>query len=344
MEMRKVIILVLLSAIQPLLSGAIFSGYDFTFFPTVSDSLMSTEGDNLGVDYTGYGFIGQEAKTGIYLRIGLQAPYSSLISIISPPDMVSVPAAGGDGETVPSPGTPETGLPDALPSDPALPSEPVIPDTPPSGTGSQPGQGESGGTAAPDIDEDPEDIEENLERSFIVSFNIGPAFRKFIGDEAMWYLGLGLAFRLDYNDMSSSETQIQRTTMNMDFGFDADMDIRIDVAGQTTLRIGVHAQYTFFSLQIASSTPRSNDAGMMNNTSIAMVPNLFLREGEMEPLSAQGYITLGHTFRPADTEIRYRYIITSPEPFKGYRMAIDEDQDPLSSLTSITSASVGFGM
>lgn len=339
--MRKVIILVLLSTIQPLLFGAIFSGYDFTFFPTVSDSLMSTEGDNLGVDYTGYGFIGQESKTGIYLRIGLQAPYSSLISIFSPPDMVAVPAPepGGDGDSLPSTDTPGTGLPDST-----LPAEPVIPDTPSSGTGNQPGQGDGGGSSAPDIDEDPEDIEENLERSFTVSFNIGPAFRKFIGDEAMWYFGLGMAFRLDYNDMSSSETQIQRTTMNMDFGFDADMGIRIDVAGQTTLRIGVHAQYTFFSLQIASSTPRSNEAGLMNNTSITMVPNLFLREGEMEPLSAQGYISLGHTFRPADNEIRYRYITTSPEPFRGRRMAIDEDQDPLSSLTSITSASVGLGM
>ena len=69
-----------------------------------------------------------------------------------------------------------------------------------------------------------------------------------------------------------------------------------------------------------------------------------VREGEMEPLSAQGYISLGHTFRPADNEIRYRYITTSPEPFRGRRMAIDEDQDPLSSLTSITSASVGLGM
>ena len=67
-----------------LLHSAIFPGYDFTFFETVSsDSLSSKEEDNVGLDYTGYGFIGGEMRTGIYMRLGFQAPYSSLIAMFT---------------------------------------------------------------------------------------------------------------------------------------------------------------------------------------------------------------------------------------------------------------------
>ena len=37
---------------------------------------------NIGFDYTGYGFIGGNMRTGIYMRLGFQAPYSSLAAML----------------------------------------------------------------------------------------------------------------------------------------------------------------------------------------------------------------------------------------------------------------------
>ena len=248
--MKKIPLLLLLLLIPNLFYGAIFPGYDFTFFETVSsDSLMSLEGDYLGLDYTGYGFIGRESRTGIYLRIGIQAPYSSLLSIFS-------------GE-----------------------------------------------------DEDTEKLQERLEKSFRFSLSAGPSFRKAIGDEAIWYMGLGAAFGLDYRDRESVLSDTKHTWMNMDFGFDSDMGIRIDIEKTTTLRIGVHAAFTFFSINADILSPRTGNG--TSSTDATMIPNMFLPEGEKKPFQADGYISLGHTFRQNWGRQKMKYIISTPEPFSG---------------------------
>ena len=64
-----------------LAADPIFPGFDITFFKTITDSLMVNDDERFGIDYTGYGFIGNDMETGIYLRLGLQAPYSSLSSL-----------------------------------------------------------------------------------------------------------------------------------------------------------------------------------------------------------------------------------------------------------------------
>lgn len=256
--MKKVPVFLFLLLIPHLFYGAIFPGYDFTFFETVSsDSLMSLEGDYLGLDYTGYGFIGEEARTGIYLRIGIQAPYSSLISIFS-------------GE--------ET---------------------------------------------DTEKLQESLEKSFTLSLNVGPSFRKAIGDDAIWYMGLGAAFNLDYKDRESMLSDTKHTLLYMDFGFDSDIGIRIDVEDTTTLRIGVHSAFTIFSINLNILSPRTGDGS--SSTEASMIPNVFLPEGEKQPFQAEGYISLGHTFRKDWNEKRMKYIITTSESFSGMLIEMDEE-------------------
>ena len=242
----------MLILLPSLLFGAMFPGYDFTFSETVSsDSLMSLEGDVLGLDYTGYGYIGGESRTGIYLRLGIQAPYSSIVDIFSIED-------------------------------------PLL---------------------------DPEKAAENLERSFTISIGAGPAFRKFIGDAAIWYMGMGAAFSMDYTNRQAMHADMQNTYLDMDFGADLDMGIRIDVEDTTTLRIGVHGIFTFFSIRAAISSPRSMEGERV--TEAEMIPHIFLPHGERKPLQAEGYISLGHTFRKDWGAEPMRYVITSPEPFTG---------------------------
>lgn len=254
----------LLLLISSLLYGAMFPGYDFTFFETVSaDSLMALEGDSIGLDYTGYGYFGTESRTGAYLRIGIQAPYSSLLSIF----------AGEDTEA------------------------------------------------------DDEEIQENLEKLFSFSLSAGPSFRKFIGDEAIWYMGLGAAFSLDYSDRNSTMANTKQTYMDMNFGFDFDMGIRIDIVKRTTLRIGVHGAFTFFEINLQMLSPRNGDGE--SNTTAQMIPNMFLPKNQRKPFSAEGYISLGHTFTPKEQPEEKTYIITSPKPFTG--QLIERDQElPLS--------------
>ena len=257
--MKKVLLSLLLILLPSALFCAMFPGYDFTFFETVSeDSLQINTDDTFGLDYTGYGFIGSDMTTGIYLRLGIQAPYSSILSVFD--------------------------------------------------------------------DEDEETIQENLERSFRFLTSLGPSFRRAIGDDAIWYMGLGAAYKLDYSDRQSVQTDTKYTYLDMSFGFDFDMGIRIDAAGSSTVRIGVHGAYTFFSVKLDILSPR-NGEGERSTTGV-MIPNMFLPKGVKQPFKAEGYISLGHTFRKDRKEVKKKYIITTPERFSGILLEMDQELPP----------------
>ncbi len=262
--MRKIPLIAALLLFTSLLHGAIFPGYDFTFFETVSsDSLKSSERDHIGFDYTGYGFIGGNMRTGIYMRLGFQAPYSSLAAMLPERE-----------------------------------------------------------------NEDNEKLQENLEKSFSFSISAGPAFRKLIGDDAIWYMGLGASYALDYNDRLSSLSDTKSTFLDMDFGFDFDIGVRLDATESTTVRIGVHGAFTFFSVHMQIDSPRNGEGE--RHTNAYMTPNMFLPENVKTPLQAEGYISLGHTFRQRQKEKAMRYIISSPESFTGTLEEIRQELPPSS--------------
>ncbi len=80
----------------PLLPAAEFSDYDITFAKTINDSLMVNDSERFGLDYTGYGYLG-DSRTGIYIRAGIQAPFSSLEMIID--NSKEHPGYGTDEDT-----------------------------------------------------------------------------------------------------------------------------------------------------------------------------------------------------------------------------------------------------
>ena len=48
--------------------------YDLTIYKTADNSVMGVKEDKLGLDMTGYMFLGEGTKEGLYFRIGIQTP------------------------------------------------------------------------------------------------------------------------------------------------------------------------------------------------------------------------------------------------------------------------------
>lgn len=77
--MKKAIYFMLLFLINFAAYPAIFDGYDFSFFESVAESIAVSDEERIGLDYTGYGYLG-DMTTGIFLRLGFEAPYSTLLN------------------------------------------------------------------------------------------------------------------------------------------------------------------------------------------------------------------------------------------------------------------------
>ena len=260
-EMKKPFLLLLLAFV--LLSSAqsaVFPGYDFTFAKTNPAKESTEESDTIiSFDYTGYGYLGRNMNTGIYLRAGIEAPLASIMSIISREESSS------------------------------------------------------------------EDIERYLEQSFVFDFALGPSFRKFIGDDAIWYMGMGASSELGYTGRSMSTSMTKHISLSVALGVEADMGIRIDVSENTTMRIGARAEYTLVILNIEKE--QQQDGSESPRSTISLIPNMFLPLKEKEKMQAYGYISLGHTFRSDSSKGVYSYIITEPEPFRGTLLPYFKDAD-----------------
>lgn len=232
------------------MSAVVFPGYDFTFAETDPSSEPVEDDDTIiAFDYTGYGYLGKNMRTGLYLRLALEAPLSSILSIF--------------------------------------------------------------GTE----DNDSDEIERYLEQSFDFQFSIGPSFRKFIGDDAIWYMGTGATVELDYLGHSTDSSRTKRNSMSLDIGAEADMGIRISISKNTTMRLGARARFNLVTLNIETEQPADGRSSAVS--SIELIPNMFLPENSREKMEAYGYISLGHTFRSDYRRGVYSYIITTPERFSG---------------------------
>ena len=84
MTMKRAPVTVFLLAVilTALHAEGLFSNYDFTFYKTVSESLAIQDSSSLGLDYTGFGFIGESRTNGLFVRLGFQVPYSTLENVL----------------------------------------------------------------------------------------------------------------------------------------------------------------------------------------------------------------------------------------------------------------------
>lgn len=287
------IILIIIATLS--LNAEEFEKYDFTFYKTVDDSVAIMNEERFGIDYTGYGFLGSNMTTGLYIRFGIQTPYSTLISIFDRQKENS-----SDKETNPIlPDEPEPTMPDPNPDIDTNSKENAILVSP---REISPRNNDSS-----DIDGDKPSIDDGQkiekEKEFIFSFTIGPAFRHFISESVIWYMGMGITSIIKDTTSSSIADSGMLTSLEIKLGTDFDMGFRLDLKEDTSLRIGVHITtdlLTYSSQSISGGTPPSH------STTNKLSADIFTSVGEKSSTKANGYIGLAHVFKPKDVS-HYRY-------------------------------------
>lgn len=271
----------------PLFSGK-FEKYDFTFYETVSDSIAVMNEEKLGLDYTGYGFIGQSMTTGIYVRFGLQAPFTTIFSIFERDDKVN--EEDSESELLPpSDSNQELQIPKEL--------------------------------ATPNPEDSPatdQEIKEKEEKQFMFSFTIGPAFRHFISESVMWYMGIGLTSTIRNTTTSDPATEAYVSNIMLRMGTDLDMGFRVDLAKKTSFRIGVNMTTDILTYTSTSTTGGKTEK---NQTEQSLVANIFTPIGEKSSTDVTGYISLGHVIKPNE-EKKYRYSNTTRKLGGGIKVEI----------------------
>lgn len=284
--------MVLLLSCSVFLCAGQFEKYDFTFYETVSDSIAVMNEEKLGLDYTGYGFIGQTMTTGIYIRFGLQAPFTTLLSLFEKDS--SSETESEDQEDV---------------------LEPVEPDE-----NAQASQvlKEIAKTQTEDEPTTDKEIQEKEEKQFTLSFTVGPAFRHFISETVMWYMGIGLTGTIQNTTTSDPSTNAFVSNLMLRMGTDLDMGFRVDLAKNSSFRIGVNMTTDILTY---TSTSTSGGKTEKSKTEQSLVANIFTPIGSKSSTDVTGYISLGHVFKPSE-EKRYRYSNTTRKLGGGVKVEI----------------------
>ncbi len=205
------------------LQAVTFPLYDFTFYKTSEDTLTSFNRKNVGVDITGYGFIGRESRKGIYLRLGIQTPVETLISMGE--DFLNFFRGMPLKTNMPSSG--ETAIISEKTGSPIDISPSV----------------RNGGTPS------------STEWKFLIS--LGPAWRKPMGRNALVYTGVGFTAKADYINEFSSDTGLTYSTFLLDTSVDIDTGFRVSLSlTKTTIRIGFHSITSAFGFRSDTSYDR----------------------------------------------------------------------------------------
>ena len=467
-------------------SASIFSSgkapYDFTLYKTADNSVMGVKGDKLGLDITGYGFLGSSNKRGVYFRIGLQTPFDTILGYLnSIPDRLSSPAkddnkgeesgdaAGKDpaesmdsshnsdmaangidalpsvensisGEsspgsfdsligkdealpeisndilesnnsinnkvdviipdlTSPLPGANTSGenvsdktIPVSIPSLPdtsgenitvpgidsafpdtsseniavpgidstlpdtssenitvpgidyALPDTssenitapgvasplpdtsadvpqnkdelpPIKQDTGVSNEGESEGDGKSPIGSSEEIEPAGDEKvvkakakNDSFNKEWRLLLTIGPAYRSFMGEDAMAYLGYGVSIDMGHRQELEKDTKYTITSTYMILGADADMGLRYTVRGRTSIRVGVHFTVSLIGVKYqsvfsSSSKELSHDMNIYGYS--------LGKKGIFETLNAKGYIMLATAFNGKKATAAYNYSNTT---------------------------------
>lgn len=243
-----------------------FGKYDITFYKTVDDSIAIMNMERLGFDYTGYGYLGEDMTTGIYMRFGMQAPYSTLFSLFTP---INSQASDSSSD---------------VDSSTSSDSSTLI-------------EGSS-------ISMDDATTSSKNEREFAFSFTIGPAFRHFISESVMWYMGMGVSGMITQNVSSKSDDTLT-TSFSLKLGSDLDSGFRLDLAERSSLRLGVHI--TTGLLTYSNTTITDGDGSSTTNSIVA---DVFRKVGEQSSTRVAGYVGLAHVFKSNDI-VKYRYSNTT---------------------------------
>ena len=80
---KKLVLLLVTILLAQLSLVAKASNYDLTIYKTADNSVMGVKEDKLGLDMTGYMFLGQESEKGLYFRVGVQTPFDTILGYLN---------------------------------------------------------------------------------------------------------------------------------------------------------------------------------------------------------------------------------------------------------------------
>lgn len=291
MKRRLVILAAVMAMFTLQLSAGIFSGYDFSYNSTgTSDSLFAFQSDRFGLDYTGYGYLG-DMTSGLYLRLGFQVPFATFQTLF----------AGDD--------KPQTAPPPA-----SAPSGGAIDGSITSGSGSSALQEE-----IPDVPRF---------TTFQVLISLGPSFRKFVSPDLSWYMGLGITLNQIRSNTRNRDGETLKLDNNV--SLDLDFGYRVALHEHMTMRIGAYVTRPLFRLGVTTFLGKDEgeiEKGEDGDRYVELKDEddrsgkpvydfqqtIFTPIGQKSGVNFSGYIALGYTYASFQTENQYRYTITSPE-------------------------------
>ncbi len=329
--MKKLILFVLLVTFFSTLCASPFPSYDFTFYGTSDETLSSFTKENVGIDITGYGFIGTTSEMGIYLRFGIQTPVLTLIKIKD--DMFSkkdnkteesvikkdtkdttnsttsvTPTVEQKEENIATSNKraiDSSTLSIRKKTESSIDSSIDSPDSSLTDESSTVEPIDSIGTVSSDVTTIKTKNQNDITKTeWKLLFTIGPAYRKMMGPNAMVYLGLGASIQTQYlKEFSPNNGNYYSTTFAI-LGTDLDTGFRVSLLNsRTTVRIGAH----FISevLGVKKTSLFSNNKTEID-TNYDLYGYIAGKKGLIGSLYARGYIRLATTISEKTRDI-YNY-------------------------------------
>ncbi len=280
-HVKKFLVLIFCILLSLSLSAALLPSYDFTFYATADGTLTSFTKENVGIDITGYGFVGSRSTRGIYIRIGVQTPFDTLLKLkdsLFPSKDNSVKKTDD--------------------------STPVIPEASFSDTSDT-------ATANIEMNSSVQDGARNVTKKEKIDpskwkflLTLGPAWRNMMDTNAMVYAGLGFSVSTDYINDFTYENGDYYSSFSAVIGTDLDAGFRIGLSGsKTTIRIGVH----FITDLIGFSSLKVYDRDrIVISTENSIYGYIAGEKGVASATVGRGYIRLAKTINEKK-KVRYNY-------------------------------------
>lgn len=200
--------------------------HDFTFFPTLEDSLKKGSKNAISMDYTGYAYWKKDSKAGLYLRLGFNAPYSTVAELINLNGPIKKIGLDASGEDILEDGESPLSISN-LNTD-----------------------------SAPNPDSA---FSRWLYKDYEAALTIGPAFRVFIDSSLSWYIGLGLSFEIANNSSLSANKIFMRNIFELSGGYDLDTGFMLRFFGGTSLRVGLNVKGLIIAFESVTNSRSVNE-------------------------------------------------------------------------------------
>ena len=317
--MKKTCLTLLLFLSAALLGASVFPlpSYDFTFYTTADETLTSFTKENVGIDITGYGFVGRSSARGIYIRIGIQTPFDTLLkikdSLFKETKNTQTKESGTATETTtsdtvlsqPMPVTESTALTEPQRE---MQNEGAVTaaagdaaETPSDGT---PIEIDKGGTTESTVKKK-ESVNPSKWKFLLTA---GPAWRSMLNDNAMVYAGLGLSVSTEYINDFTYESGDYYSSFSAVLGADMDAGLRIGLRNSsTTIRIGVHFIIDLLDYSQLKIYDRDH---LEISAESSLYGYIAGKKGIAAATTGRGYIRLAKTINEK-RKVRYNYSNTT---------------------------------